>query len=130
LTFFFGTNFFSLKYAIIFDAGSSSTKMYIYTWRAGLSAARGNNIRLSEYYSSLNCTSKKTTIITPRTWSNFKRKFLFQEIGIDKIGSLDQATLYFDPCLRLARKQIPDARKSRAFIALAATAGMRLLKYL
>ncbi|CAF0750987.1 unnamed protein product [Brachionus calyciflorus] len=90
-------------YAVVFDAGSSSSKMYIYSWKSGLSANKGHNVTISEIG---NC---------------------FKSPGIDKLKTKDDTIIYFNDCLQNASKTIPNERKSRAHIVLAATAGMRLL---
>ncbi|CAF0780681.1 unnamed protein product, partial [Brachionus calyciflorus] len=90
-------------YAIVIDAGSSGTRTYVYTWKSGMSAYRGDNVTVSEL---LDCS---------------------RNLGIDKLTSKDNTILYFNDCLQNASKVIPHERKNRAYIILAATAGMRLL---
>ncbi|RNA17236.1 ectonucleoside triphosphate diphosphohydrolase 1 isoform X1 [Brachionus plicatilis] len=90
-------------YAVVFDAGSSSSKMYVYTWKSGLSANEGDEVVVSEIYK---CTKYP---------------------GIDKLKTKEDTIIYFNDCLQNASKKVPNERKNRAHILLAATAGMRLL---
>ena len=48
--------------------------------------------------------------------------------GIDKIRSADELASKFSNCTKYANDLIPADRKSRTYITLAATAGMRLLQ--
>ena len=48
--------------------------------------------------------------------------------GIDKFTSRNDVVLSFNDCMQQASKRIPSSRKSRTYISLAASAGMRLLK--
>lgn len=65
---------------------------------------------------------------------NFIRLFfkiyskLFIDPGIDKLKTREETIIYFNDCLQSAGRKIPNERKSRAHILLAATAGMRLLE--
>ncbi|CAF0751002.1 unnamed protein product [Brachionus calyciflorus] len=90
-------------YAIVIDAGSSGSRTYVYSWKSGLSAYKGDNIRVEELSE---CTKNP---------------------GIDKLNSKNDVILYFYDCLQKSSKLIPNDRKDRAYIILAATAGMRLL---
>ncbi|CAF1010725.1 unnamed protein product, partial [Brachionus calyciflorus] len=90
-------------YAIVIDAGSSGTRTYVYSWKSGLSAYKGDNVTVSEL---LDCSRNP---------------------GIDKLTSKDNTILYFNDCLQNASKLIPHDRKNRTYVILAATAGMRLL---
>ena len=49
--------------------------------------------------------------------------------GIDKIVSKEDLIVKYNDCIQLAERSIPNDRKSRTYITLAATAGMRLLKF-
>lgn len=53
---------------------------------------------------------------------------LFEDPGIDKLKTREETIIYFNDCLQNAGRKIPNERKSRAHILLAATAGMRLLE--
>lgn len=54
--------------------------------------------------------------------------FNFIDHGIDKINSQQQLEESFQNCIAKANQVIPHDRKSRTYISLAATAGMRVLK--
>jgi hypothetical protein len=56
------------------------------------------------------------------------RKLLFKDNGIDKIRSKDELESKFSKCVQKASAQVPQNRKNRTYIFLAATAGMRLLE--
>lgn len=49
--------------------------------------------------------------------------------GIDKIKDKTELVTKFSKCIQKAQKLIPEERKNRTKISLAATAGMRLLTY-
>lgn len=49
--------------------------------------------------------------------------------GIDKIKSKSELISKFKACIEKADSEIPEDRKSRSYLFLAATAGMRLLEY-
>lgn len=48
--------------------------------------------------------------------------------GLDKIKSKEEFIQKYSNCIKKAQDAIPDDRKSRAYLFLAATAGMRLLQ--
>ena len=79
--------------------------MYIYYWQSGLSASRGDEIKVNQLeYCKTN------------------------DKGIDKFTSKSDVVLSFNDCMQLASRRVPQNRKFRTYISLAATAGMRLLK--
>jgi len=78
--------------------------MYIYQWRSGFSAARGEHLVITELFS---CKPSDN--------------------GIDKIKSKQELIEKYSPCVSKAHEKIPQDRKRRTYIFLAATAGMRLL---
>ena len=41
--FYMSFNNWSNDYAIVFDAGSSGTRMYVYEWKSNLSVAKGDS---------------------------------------------------------------------------------------
>ena len=79
--------------------------MYVYTWPGGLSASKGDKVPVSQYFE---CPT--------------------QDKGIDKFTSKNDVILAFTDCIQKADKKIPYDRKGRAYLSLAGTAGMRLLK--
>ena len=79
--------------------------MYIYYWQSGLSAAKGDNLTVNQL--SYCVTNDK---------------------GIDKFTSKSDLILSFNDCMQIASNIIPNDRKFRTYISLAATAGMRLLR--
>lgn len=99
-------NVFSYKYAIVFDAGSSGTRMFIYKWISGFSAAKGDSLIIDQEESC------KTN-----------------DKGIDKINDKQELIKSFKNCIQKAYEKVPNERKNRTHIFLAATAGMRLLEY-
>lgn len=48
--------------------------------------------------------------------------------GINKLKSKAEFVENISPCLKMFQDEIPQSRMSRAYIFLAATAGMRLLE--
>jgi golgi apyrase len=89
----------------VFDAGSSGTRMYVYKWQTGFSAAKGDELVLMEDNSCIT-----------------------DDNGIDKINNKDDLVTKFKKCISKAEERVPKERKSRTYIFLAATAGMRLLQ--
>ena len=79
--------------------------MFFLVLLGGLSAAAGDQVSIKQFSS---CTTN--------------------DKGIDKFTSKNDVILSFFDCMQQAGKMIPAARKSRTYISLAATAGMRLLK--
>ena len=52
----------------------------------------------------------------------------FLDKGIDKLDSKEEFIDKVSPCLKAMENEIPQDRMSRAYLFLAATAGMRLLE--
>lgn len=92
-------------YALVIDAGSSGTRAYLYEWKADFSVARGDDLVVIE---KSNCKAK--------------------DKGIDKLTSKAEFIEKISPCINELQKLIPESRMKRAYIFLAATAGMRLLE--
>jgi Golgi nucleoside diphosphatase len=80
--------------------------MYIYQWQAGYSAAKGDPLVVTQN------TSCKT-----------------DDNGLDKIKSKQDLINKYSNCIQIAQETIPNDRKNRTYLFLAATAGMRLLEY-
>lgn len=91
-------------YSIVFDSGSSGSRMYIYQWTAGYSAAKGDPLRIVQ---NLSCNTN--------------------DGGLNQIKNRQDLEKKFSTCISKAKDIIPVKRQSRAYIFLAATAGMRLL---
>ena len=91
-------------YAIVFDAGSSGTRMYLYGWKGDFSVARGDDLKMIE--------KKKCKVF----------------IDLDTVKNESEIAEQFDSCIEQAMEVIPADRVHRTYIFLAATAGMRLLE--
>lgn len=108
------------SYAIVFDAGSSHTEMFIYSWPADKSDGLGTTSAVNETYVcqltgiTVHDKKKSNDIIKLKAISDFE----------DHPGLLEE---YFRPCLNKALEKIPSNRHKYSLIFLGATAGMRLL---
>ncbi len=107
------------NYAIVFDAGSSHTEMFVYYWPADKSDGLGTTSSVKELFvcplTPLNTTdpTKKGERIRLKAISDYEQ-------------NLDLLEEYFRPCLTKAIQQIPSNRHKLSPIFLGATAGMRL----
>lgn len=107
------------NYAIVFDAGSSHTEMFVYHWPADKSNGLGSTSNVNEYFvcplKAVNATdpTKKDSDIKLKAISDFEQN----------LHLLEQ---YFRPCLKMAEERIPANRQKISPIFLGATAGMRL----
>jgi hypothetical protein len=108
-----------INYAIVFDAGSSHTEMFIYSWPADKSQGLGTTSTVDEAFVCLvaritiNDTTKHGESTKLKTISDFE-------------DNLDLLKDYFRPCLTEAISKIPSNRHKFSPIFLGATAGMRL----
>ncbi|CAF1551132.1 unnamed protein product, partial [Didymodactylos carnosus] len=114
-----------INYAIIFDAGSSHTKMYVYSWPADKSNGLGTTSTVNEYFDCSLSTIVKT-LPTTSTSSMKKADMKFRAIS-DFENHLEYLEEYFHVCLEGAKIKIPSNRHGHSPIFLGATAGMRLL---
>jgi apyrase len=107
------------NYAIVFDAGSSHTEMFVYHWPADKSNGLGTTSAVNEYFvcplnaTYTNDTMKKGEPTKLKAISDFEQ-------------NLDLLEGYFRPCLNEAIERIPGNRHKTSPIFLGATAGMRL----
>ncbi|CAF0733058.1 unnamed protein product [Adineta steineri] len=107
------------NYAIVFDAGSSHTEMFVYHWPADKSDGLGTTSSVNEFFTCpvaavyAGESKKKGEAIKLKAISDFEQH-------------LDQLHDYFKPCLQKAMSQIPSNRQKFAPVFLGATAGMRL----
>lgn len=109
------------NYAIVFDAGSSHTEMYIYHWPADKSDGFGSTASVNQYFvcplSAINTTDSVK---------------LNETIKLKAVSDFEQYTHllddYFAPCIKSAIEKIPSERHKFSPIFLGATAGMRLAK--
>lgn len=108
-----------MNYAIVFDAGSSHTEMFIYQWPADKSNGIGSTSSVDEYFV---CPLNATVIPDPQKPGE---KIKFKAIA-DFDQHLPLLSSYFRPCLSKAIEKIPSDRQKFAPIFLGATAGMRL----
>jgi Golgi nucleoside diphosphatase len=110
-----------MNYAIVFDAGSSHTEMFVYHWPADKSDGLGTTSKVNELFVCLlpalfiNDTIKNGESIKLKAISDFEQ-------------NLDLLEDYFRPCLNKAISKIPTDRHKFAPIFLGATAGMRLTR--
>ncbi|CAF4924547.1 unnamed protein product [Rotaria sp. Silwood1] len=108
-------------YAIVFDAGSSHTEMFVYYWPADKSDGLGTTSTVNEYFVCplisiiINDTTKPGELIKLKAISDFEQHLEY----------LDD---YFQPCLTKAISKIPSNRHKFSPIFLGATAGMRLAR--
>jgi Golgi nucleoside diphosphatase len=107
-----------VSYAIVFDAGSSHTEMFVYNWPADKSDGLGTTSTVSEYFTCQLMGIKyndtiKGELIKLKAISDFEQ-------------NLDLLEGYFRPCLSEAIAKIPSNRHRLSPIFLGATAGMRL----
>lgn len=91
-------------YAVKFDAGTSGTKMHVYEWNSEFSPNKTHPLDIREIGS---CTT--------------------DDNGIDKIKDKDDLHRKFNKCMRQAHSLVPESRKNRTKISLAATGGIRLM---
>ena len=102
------------RYGIIFDAGSSGTRLHIYRWLDSDKARKEAGVKESKSLPVLKTKSKWTEKIHPGI-STFGEK-------PDRVGPDHLESLY-----KKARKVIPTALEEDTPVFLLATAGMRLL---
>ncbi|CAF0737146.1 unnamed protein product [Adineta steineri] len=93
-------------YAVVIDAGSSHSKIFVYSWPTDKSGGLGTTSRIKQV-KSCSVTHEPITTIVNATQDNVKN--------------------YFDSAMTTCISSIPSTRKSRALIFLGATAGLRLL---
>ncbi|CAF1925772.1 unnamed protein product [Rotaria magnacalcarata] len=92
-------------YALVVDAGSTHTKIFLYTWPADKSDGRGLTSRVYQI-KSCSVNYGPITTISNATHDNIKQ--------------------YFDSAMTNCINEIPLTRKSRTLIFFGATAGLRL----
>lgn len=110
-----------INYAIVFDAGSSHTEMFIYDWPADKSDGLGTTSSVNQFDV---CPLAPLVISNPlKPGSTIKLKAVsdFEQ----HLEALDD---YFRPCLEKAFAKIPAGRHKSSPIFLGATAGMRLTR--
>jgi hypothetical protein len=104
--------------------------MYIYQWTAGFSAARGDPLVVIQ---NTSCKAEgkhfENLIFFILALTLYcEIKIIKTDTGLDKIKSQSELIKRYSKCIQLAEDTIPADRKKRAYIFLAATAGMRLLE--
>ena len=107
------------NYAIVFDAGSSHTEMFVYHWPADKSDGLGTTSSVNEYF-----VCGLATIHTDDSKKKGEKNKL--KAISDFEHNLDLLHDYFRPCLEQAVSKIPSNRQKFSPIFLGATAGMRL----
>ncbi|KAJ3258986.1 Golgi apyrase [Boothiomyces macroporosus] len=96
------------RYCIVIDAGSSGSRIYVYSW---------NSPSLSQ--------SKQVIDINKPSENSFEKKI---RPGISSLASApEQVSAYLQPLLEFAEKTVPAELHSSTPIFLYATAGLRLL---
>ena len=109
------------NYAVVFDAGSSHTEMFVYQWPADKSNGLGNTSSVDEFFV---CPLNALTIKDPaQNGNSLKLKAIS-----DFEHHADHLNGYFQPCLQEAIRRIPSSRHKYSPIFLGATAGMRLVR--
>jgi hypothetical protein len=101
--------------------------MFIYEWKSGFSASSGEQVDVKEI---LFCKNEGKSVKFSFRFLKLSLKFILilkKDNGLDKIESQNELIQKYSNCLNQAENIIPNERKSRTYIFLAATAGMRLL---
>ena len=111
-----------INYAIVFDAGSSHTEMFVYYWPADKSDGVGTTSSVNQYFV---CPLEGIYVNDSRKTDNSKIKL---KAISDFEQHLDLLDDYFAPCLNEATSNIPSNRHRTSPIFLGATAGMRLAR--
>ena len=113
----------SRKYAIVIDAGSSGSRMMIYSWRhpvREIAERKKHDLPLNV----LPTVEKGTWEGSPNSWQ------LKSEPGISSFaGNTTALRDYFDPLIEFARGAIPRDAHAHTSIHVLATAGMRLVPH-
>ena len=110
-----------VNYAVVFDAGSSHSEMFVYHWPADKSDGLGTTSSVNELFvcalGAVNTSdpNKPDASIVLKAISDFEQ-------------NLDLLSDYFRPCLSQAIAKIPADRHKFSPIFLGATAGMRLAR--
>ncbi len=108
-----------INYAIVFDAGSSHTEMFVYHWPADKSDGLGTTSTVNEFFVCPLAGIYKADPKKPGELIKLKAISDFEQ----HLELLDD---YFQPCLEKAVAKIPSNRHKFSPIFLGATAGMRL----
>ena len=108
-----------INYAIVFDAGSSHTEMFVYQWPADKSDGLGTTSTVNEFFV---CPLAGIYAGDPKKSGD--------SIKLKAVSDFEQhlhlLASYFQPCLDKAIAKIPSNRHKYSPIFLGATAGMRL----
>lgn len=108
-----------INYAIVFDAGSSHTEMFVYHWPADKSNGLGSTSSVNELFV---CPLSSIRVEDPKKSG--------ETIKLKAVSDFEQhlhlLQPYFQSCLEKAMDKIPSDRHKFSPIFLGATAGMRL----
>ena len=104
-----------INYAVVFDAGSSHTEMFVYHWPADKSDGLGTTSTVNELFVCPLAAVYTEDSVKLKAVSDFEQH----------LHLLDN---YFQPCLEKAMSKIPSTRQKFSPIFLGATAGMRLTR--
>lgn len=102
-----------INYAIVFDAGSSHTEMFVYHWPADKSDGLGTTSTVNELFVCPLASIYASDSTKLKAVSDFEQH-------------LHLLASYFQACLQKAIEKIPSDRHKYSPIFLGATAGMRL----
>ncbi|CAF1598217.1 unnamed protein product [Rotaria sp. Silwood1] len=108
-----------ISYAIVFDAGSSHTEMFVYNWPADKSEGLGTTSSVSQHFVCGLASMNASDPMRPNEFIKLKAISDFE-------NHLHLLYDYFAPCLNEAVIKIPSNRHKFSPIFLGATAGMRL----
>jgi hypothetical protein len=109
-----------INYAVVFDAGSSHTEMFVYHWPADKSDGVGTTSTVNEFFV---CPLTGVYTGEPKKSDTVKLKAIS-----DFEQHLHLLDAYFQPCLKKAIAKIPSTRHKFSPVFLGATAGMRLTR--